>query len=708
VGFRRILADWLLKGADIGGRVVQSFQSGRPYHPDVSHAALVKKYTSWVYACANKNAIACAQVPLRLYAAKPTRGSKAIFPTRAVPEEKLKYLRGLRSVQPYLAKAVEIEEVLEHPFLTLMAEVNEFMNGFDLMEGMFLSQELTGNAYWQIVTNGTGLPSEIWPLMPQFVKIVPDKQKFISHFEFSVNMSEKYNLEPEEVIQFKYPNPDNAFYGLSPLQACVVAADLGVSMNQYEVGLMQNRAMPEFALSYPEDAGTMKEEERKRIQKDWNKRFRGAKKAGKMTILTGGAKLEPLSLSPKEMNFLQGRKWTLTEISAVYGVPESMLKTETVNRANADAGEYAHKKNTVHPRLLRVEQKFNEQLLPRYDDRLFCAFDNPVPEDKEYRLKETESHLKTGYSTINQERQVDGLEEVEWGDKPILPFNLAPLGTATLPAGGTGQPEKVIKSPRRMPPLAHPTNFVNREFEKAIQEYYHDVGVAILESFDKDADAFKRYQPIQKDRAADFVNGWFDMQRWNRELATKKDPFVRATFMAGGERALRSVTAEQMFDPLNPKVEASLAKHRSGSVQSINSSIVRGLRVDLGAGLAEGEAAAVLRKRVALHFENLEKYAAVRIARTEAIWGWNEGAVQGYIQSGVVHKKVWVSSGDSRTCDFCPTLDGKVIEVDVDYFGKGETLEVGDKSLYFEYENIGHPPLHPNCRCAIAPEIEEI
>jgi hypothetical protein len=276
-----------------------------------------------------------------------------------------------------------------------------------------------------------------------------------------------------------------------------------------------------------------------------------------------------------------------------------------------------------------------------------------------------------------------------------------------MPAEQGGKPEKSVQTKRRNPPLAHPTNFVNREFERAMRKYYHDISVEFLSNFDRDAEALKRYRPINKDRAADFVSGWFDMEKWNKELAAKKEPFVRATFMAGGERALMAVTTEQMFDPLNPKVEASLAKHRSGSVQSVNGSIVKGLRTDLAAGLSEGESVPVLRKRVETHFVNLEKYASVRIARTEAIWGFNEGAMQGYIQSGVVHKKIWVASGDSRSCDFCPTLDGETIEVEADFFGKGDTMSVGEKEIFFEYENIGHPPLHCNCRCAIAPVVEE-
>ena len=107
-------------------------------------------------------------------------------------------------------------------------------------------------------------------------------------------------------------------------------------------------------------------------------------------------------------------------------------------------------------------------------------------------------------------------------------------------------------------------------------------------------------------------------------------------------------------------------------------------------------------------FDGLEKFSAVRIARTETIWAWNAGAVEGYKQSGIIEKKIWVSSDDSRTCVWCPTMDGKVISVEATFFPKGETLTVQGQTLSFEYSEVGHPPLHPNCRCSVAPVIEDI
>lgn len=711
MGLRQSFALWLLKATIPGAWSLGQWQMGRPYYPSEDYQELVKKYAGWVYACAHINAISCAQVPLRLYTSRTAKKTKALFPTKKVRPERLSYLMRSRSTMRYVLKAVEVEEVTEHPFLELIDRVNDFTNGFDLFEITFLFQDLTGNAYWNFLYGRLGIPEQIWPLMPQYIKIVPDRQKFILRYEHTVG-NEKEIVKPADMLHFKYVNPRNSYYGLGPLQACVAAADLSMSMNTYEAGLMQNSAMPELAIMLPENTAPPPEAEQERMTKKWFKRYGGIRKAGKPAYLFGGAKIEKISLSPKEMAYLQGRKATRSEIAAIFGVPESKLTTDNVNRANAEAGDYSYMKDTVRPRLRKVEQKVNEGLLPKYDESLFCAFDDPVPQDKEFRLKEQDSHIKNGYAAINEERQRDGLEEVEWGNRPILPMNLVPVGGSSpgLTEQNTGK-IKTVKAPRKLPPLGHPTNFINQPFTEAVREVFRAQEREVLANFDRDVKT--------KIQADDLVSAMFDMQKWNGVLGEKKEPFVRYTLMNGGEKALKQIAEEQVFDPMNPKVMAALEKQRIGSVQSTNSDVVRRLRRTLAEGLEANETTPILRKRVVGVFEGLEKYSAERIARTETIWAWNEGAVQGYIQSGVIEKKEWVSSGDGRSCDFCPTLDGKVISVEANYFNKGgpdmdvvtgQDEEGKDihRTLSFVYEDVGHPPLHPNCRCTIVPVIEEI
>ena len=59
-----------------------------------------------------------------------------------------------------------------------------------------------------------------------------------------------------------------------------------------------------------------------------------------------------------------------------------------------------------------------------------------------------------------------------------------------------------------------------------------------------------------------------------------------------------------------------------------------------------------------------------------------------------------------HNCEFCSGMDGKIVELDDDYFDKGDEYKVGDNSLNLDYDDVGEPPLHSNCRCTIIPIIK--
>ena len=51
--------------------------------------------------------------------------------------------------------------------------------------------------------------------------------------------------------------------------------------------------------------------------------------------------------------------------------------------------------------------------------------------------------------------------------------------------------------------------------------------------------------------------------------------------------------------------------------------------------------------------------------------------------------------------------------VSENYWAMGDTMnvDVPDEkpiSMVFSYEDVGEPPLHPNCRCTILPVVEEV
>jgi len=398
---------------------------GNNLQPEGNFEAFMKAYRGWVYVAASKNAVSSASVPLRLFVGKPNRGQIKSNPTRKISKEKDFELRShpVLSSLPQVRKAVEIEEVLDHPMLTLMRNVNNFMNYFSLFELTNLYQELCGNAYWYILSDKLGVPQEIWPMPPQNMRIVPDKIKFIKGYTF-VRGWDEVDFSEESVIHFKFPSPNSVYYGKGPLSAVVDAYNISQNINRYENFVFSNMGRIEGAFQTENE---LSQYEFDRLKEEIQQTFQGIENVGKSPLLEKGVTYKQFGLAPKDLSFMQGRKAVKEEIVNAYG--QSMgLYDKDATRANAEVASYTHMKDTIKPRLVRTEEKLNEKLTPKFDDKLFVAFDDPVPIDKEHRLEEKKVHLQTGYSSINMEREADNKDGVDWGDKPILNQNLVPLG----------------------------------------------------------------------------------------------------------------------------------------------------------------------------------------------------------------------------------------------------------------------------------------
>ncbi len=689
-----------------GGIYVLPHQEMRPVIQVPPPEQLLKRYRSWVYACVNKNAISASEVPLRLYVMKQA-GKKGRFQSCSVDKSHIDYLRKSQVVGKYIRKASgDIEEIVDHPILDLFNGVNDFWNGFELFESLYQGLELTGNGYWLIVRDNMGVPTEIWPLLPQYMKVIVSESVFVSHYMFAVTATKKIKLAPEQVIHFKYPNPKNIFIGQGKLEACADAADLHANMNLYESALFANRGCPDHVLSFPSDKGKPTDDTVARIKAQWNRLFRGVKKSGNMAILHGGAELKAVTLTPKEMAYQKGRGYTIEEIAGIFGVPLSKLTTRDVNRANAAEGEHQYQKDTIQPMLRRIEQKLNERLMPMFDSSLFVAFDDNVPKDKEFRLKERESNLKTGFTTINEERQADNMEPVEYGDIPILPMNMQPLGS-----GVAVEQEQEQAGPKSNIDTNHST-VIKRQLDSTLLVPVVEASfLAIMRRFFtrqrdevlgkiKDAD----FKAVTKVSAPDIVSDWLNFDKWDKELADLVQPFWVTAIMAQGQKALDTLLPDAVFVQTTPRVLGAL-ELRTGRIAGVNRESAKLIRNSVTAGIEASEGAVQIRNRIRLLYDDsFTKFRAARIARTETIWAHNEGRLQGYMQSGVVTAKKWITSRDDRVCEFCQAMADKVFDLQTSFVPEGDTFAgVEGGTLVSTYEDIRHPPLHPLCRCSIVP-----
>ncbi len=77
------------------------------------------------------------------------------------------------------------------------------------------------------------------------------------------------------------------------------------------------------------------------------------------------------------------------------------------------------------------------------------------------------------------------------------------------------------------------------------------------------------------------------------------------------------------------------------------------------------------------------------IAQTEITRAFAQGNLKAWQESGAIEKKRWRTNNDSLVCEICAPLNGKVVELNVE-FAKG----------------LASPPAHPGCRCWVTPVVE--
>lgn len=66
---------------------------------------------------------------------------------------------------------------------------------------------------------------------------------------------------------------------------------------------------------------------------------------------------------------------------------------------------------------------------------------------------------------------------------------------------------------------------------------------------------------------------------------------------------------------------------------------------------------------------------------------------------GIRLKKVWRTTGDGNTCEFCKHMEGTTINLDGSYLAENAAVTIGDHTYVNNFETMATPNGHPNCRC---------
>lgn len=200
-----------------------------------------------------------------------------------------------------------------------------------LLETLAAQLALHGNAYVQIVKDGTGTPIDLHPLRPERVQIIAGADGWPSAYRYTLTDGALTIPLVDEagwpnIVHLKGFHPVDDHYGAGCLSAAAGAVAIHNAASDWNRALLANAARPSGALVYDSgDAGGLTAEQFARLKDELASAFQGGGNAGRPMLLEGGLDWKAMSLSPADMDFATLKAAAARDIALAFGVPPMLL-----------------------------------------------------------------------------------------------------------------------------------------------------------------------------------------------------------------------------------------------------------------------------------------------------------------------------------------------------------------------------------------------
>jgi HK97 family phage portal protein len=215
-----------------------------------------------------------------------------------------------------------------HPLLDLIARPNPRQDGAQFLENVATHLMIAGNAYVEAVAVD-GSPRELHVLRPDRMKLVPGADGWPEAYEYTVagrTVRFEQSATPPPILHLTLLHPLDDHYGLAPLEAASVAVDTHNAAASWNKALLDNAARPSGALVFDGAEGAvMSDSQFERLKRELDELYVGARNAGRPMVLEGGLDWKAMSLSPKDMDFMEAKHAAAREIALAFGVPPQLL-----------------------------------------------------------------------------------------------------------------------------------------------------------------------------------------------------------------------------------------------------------------------------------------------------------------------------------------------------------------------------------------------
>lgn len=619
----------------------------------------------------------------------------------------------------------ELVEQRNHRARIVLANPNPYMSEAEFMSLTVMQMGLHGYAAVEKVRNSSGIPVQLWPLRPDWLK------RELLHDGSTRWVLRRPRMEPriildDDIILIPYRHDERQErVGVTPLH--IIAREIGIDVALTDLlkVFLDAGGIPPWAIEVPDSQPDQAEVDA--FREKWRQRYGGSQAYNEVGILYGGMKLHKVGDSIGDMAWTELRGLVELKIAQAYRVPADLiqardtLKSGSLTTTEMDGAMAALQMYGATPLRQRIDGAFSRSFLPDFtgnDSSLSVEFDTTMilslQEDRDALHTRVRANWDAGLMTMNEARQsLDYPDLGSQGDifKTAFTTVYLPLAQLIEPATTIAEtPPKQLSAVIRSNPAYrdHKTMTVAEIESKAnVLTLAARDRKALTQILDRKMRQFWKAQgkrivaalPGKSAEPRDYwvhgEHGWLERKDtlidWYDELRQLSD-LLDTFYATTGEKSYASVaaiTGETLaFDLANPNVQR-LMTELGKRVVGINETTRLDVSKAVTTGLTDGLSPAQIAENLTTMFEQTYKNRAATVARTETMVAYNSASTLGYQESGVVDRVEMVDNPEHE--DDYGASDGLTCAQ-----RHGMVVALADVDKHIEAE-------HPNGSLALVP-----
>jgi HK97 family phage portal protein len=235
-----------------------------------------------------------------------------------------------------------------------LAKPNLEMTWGDVVQQAVTSLLLAGNFYAGCVYDKGGELAELWPLDPRIV--TPQRNEGTHDLEYAVNGSIK---TPRDILHVRGITLPGYLAGISIVEAARQTIGLGLGAEKHGGKQMANSATPSVVVSVD---GQVTDEANELFSARFQKLHSGLDNAGRPVVIGGGARVTQLTMTNDQLQFLETRKFQVSDVARWFRVPPHMIgdiENSTSWGTGIEQQNIMFVQHTLTPWIVRLEKSLS-------------------------------------------------------------------------------------------------------------------------------------------------------------------------------------------------------------------------------------------------------------------------------------------------------------------------------------------------------------